>query len=437
MEDHDIEETEQKLEAEVAPALIALHPNQKSVSVAVGSGLRIFNFQYGSAAQLLDENGGHKDSIRAIGYSNSGKLFVSGGDDKLVKVWDTNSWRCVYSVVSEKRVTSLAVSGDDKFLCFSDKFGVVYVVDIRDYNEEKSATVDKKAVPILSHYCSIITRLEFSPDGKYIVSADRDFKIRVTLFPKEPLKGAHEIQSFCLGHTEFVSCLAFVSCQDYSQGLLVSGSGDSTVRLWDYASGSLLDTCEVGAKAGLLHSDQKQEEVLTAVTDLCATSDGSLVAAAIQSLPGILLLRCNFSARTLSIAKVVSVAGETFIPTSIAAASSVPLLWMVMGASSLSTTNSALLARVRVVSGFAADHSESFVAESSSVIEDREIPGGEPLLQELQGKLSIGEEAFSTAAEAVKTAMRNLLIKKQYSTERRELRKRGRNDKKNQSPTLS
>lgn len=431
-----MEETEQKLEAEVAPALIAVHPNQKSVSVAVGSGLRVFNFQCGSAAELLDENGGHKDSIRAIGYSKSGKLFVSGGDDKLVKVWDTNSWRCVYSVVSEKRVTSLAVSGDDKFVCFADKFGVVYVVDIGDYDEDNRAAVQKKAVPILSHYCSIITRLEFSPDGRYIVSADRDFKIRVTLFPKDPLKGTHEIQSFCLGHTEFVSCLAFVSCQDYAEGFLVSGSGDSTVRLWDYASGSLLDTCDVGAKAERLHSDQKQEEVLHAVTDLCSTSNGSLVAAAIQSLPGIMLLRCNFSARTLSIAKVVSVAGEMFIPTSIAAASSVPLLWMVMGSSSLNTTDSELLARVRVVSGFAADQSESFVPESS-VIEDAEIPGGEPLLQALQGKLSIGEEAFSKAAEAVKTAMRNLLIKKQYSTERREIRKRGRNDKKNQTPTLS
>ncbi|KAG6400809.1 hypothetical protein SASPL_137652 [Salvia splendens] len=98
MEEHDIDESEQKLEAEVAPALIAVHPNQKFVSVAVGSDLRVFSFQHGSAAQLLDETGGHKDSIRSIRYSKSGKLFVSGGDDKLVKVWDTDSWRCVYSV---------------------------------------------------------------------------------------------------------------------------------------------------------------------------------------------------------------------------------------------------------------------------------------------------------------------------------------------------
>ncbi|THG00279.1 hypothetical protein TEA_026305 [Camellia sinensis var. sinensis] len=43
---------------------------------------------------------------------------------------------------------------------------------------------------------------EFSPDGRFIISADRDFKIRVTLFPKKTLDGAHEIQSFCLGHSK-------------------------------------------------------------------------------------------------------------------------------------------------------------------------------------------------------------------------------------------
>ncbi|KAK6164655.1 hypothetical protein DH2020_001519 [Rehmannia glutinosa] len=372
MEDNHMEENEQKLEKEVAPALIAVHPNQLSVTVSIGSDLRVFNLHDGSGAKLLDENGGHKDSIRAIR-------------------------------VSEKRVTSLAISNDEMFVCFADKFGMLYVVDIRDYNYENQGSVNKKAVPILSHYCSIITRLEFSPDGKYIVTADRDFKIRVTVFPKEPVNGAHEIQSFCLGHTEFVSCIAFVSSQDCAQGLLVSGSGDSTVRLWDYASGTLLDTCDVGAKAGLLNSNQGQEEMVPAVTDLCAASDGSLVAVAIQRW---LLLK------------------ETFIPTSIGASFSIPLLWMVMGASSLHNTDSTLLARVRVISGFGSNQSES-VSHETSVLEDTEIPGGEPLLQELQGKLSIGEEAFSTAAEAVKTAMRNLLIKKNYSAERREVRKKG------------
>ncbi|XP_056162760.1 uncharacterized protein LOC130136679 isoform X2 [Syzygium oleosum] len=101
---------------------------------------------------------------------------------------------------------------------------------------------------MLAHYCSIIASLEFSPDGRFIVSADRDYKIRVTVVPKNPLDGAHERQTFCLGHSEYVSCLDFIRSPDYPHGLLVSGSGDSTVRLWDVTLGSLLDTCEIGAK---------------------------------------------------------------------------------------------------------------------------------------------------------------------------------------------
>lgn len=40
----------------------------------------------------------HKDSIRAIRYGAKGKLFVSAGDDKLVKIWTTDSWRCIHTV---------------------------------------------------------------------------------------------------------------------------------------------------------------------------------------------------------------------------------------------------------------------------------------------------------------------------------------------------
>ncbi|GMP51402.1 hypothetical protein CsSME_00017644 [Camellia sinensis var. sinensis] len=108
---------------------------------------------------------------------------------------------------SEKRVSAFAISNDGLFVCFADKFGVVWFVDLDGFHENQ-ALAGNKAEPILAHYCSIITSLEFSPDGRFIISADRDFKIRVTLFPKKPLDGAHEIQSFCLGQSEFAQALS-------------------------------------------------------------------------------------------------------------------------------------------------------------------------------------------------------------------------------------
>jgi len=43
------------------------------------------------------------------------------------------------------------------------------------------------------------------------------------------LQGAHEIQSFCLGHDAFVSCAVFVQ-GDGGATALVTASGDGSVR---------------------------------------------------------------------------------------------------------------------------------------------------------------------------------------------------------------
>ncbi|KEH23785.1 putative transcription factor WD40-like family [Medicago truncatula] len=419
--DEEVAASESRKETtEVAPALIAVHPDGHHVAVAVGPDLRVFNFLSNSAVSLLDESVNqpfHKDNIRAIRFGAKGKLFVSAGDDKTLKIWSPENWKCISTVLSEKRVTAVAISNDGLYVCFADKFGLVWIVDLNKNSH------DKKPIPLLSHYCSIITSLEFSPDNRYILSADRDFKIRVTNFPKNPLNGAHEIQSFCLGHTEFVSCLAFVPAQENPHSLLLSGSGDSTVRLWDITSGALLYTCEVAIKAGLLESNGNAEEHDHAVTDLCTTLDGLLVAVAIQSLQGIVLLSCNVSAQTLSVAKVVSIAGENFVPTCLANNPSTRELWMVTGVSSLPGYDYPSLSRVLVISGVD-------VEQEPVVLGDDKIPGGIKLLETLQGTASFDDNAFLVAAEAVKAAMCNLLIKKQYPFENREYRKKTRNDRK-------
>ncbi|KAL8192070.1 hypothetical protein R6Q57_028191 [Mikania cordata] len=418
------------LETEVAPALISVHPASHSVAVAVGCELRVFDLREGCPVTLgADSNEvcHHKESIRAIRYGAKGKVFVSAGDDKVVKIWATDSWRCLYSVSTEKKVSAIAISDNGQFVCYADKFGAVWVVEL-DELIENQALVQKKGSPLLAHYCSIITSLEFSPDGQFIITADRDFKIRVTMFPKKPLDGAHEIQSYCLGHTEFVSCLAFVYNQDCPQGYLTSGSGDATVRLWDFASGLLLHTCEVGSQVGNIEANGTESNHF-AVTDLCATSDGSSIFVAVQSLPGILLLSCNLSTKTLSITRLVSIIEEDFIPTSIGTSLTSDLLWMVMGVSNLPGFNSSSLARLRVISGLTEHNSESG-DNHYDILEDKQVLFGDQLLQHLQGSLSIDKDVFSAAAQAVKTSMRNLLIKKQYSSERREFRKRGRNDRK-------
>ena len=86
--------------------------------------------------------------------------------------------------------------------------------------------------------------LKLSQDGNFIITCDRDEKIRVSHYPN-----AYNIHNYCLGHTDFVSCLEIP--MPFSGEYLISGSGDSTIRIWDYLKGKELDKVNCTQDAGL------------------------------------------------------------------------------------------------------------------------------------------------------------------------------------------
>lgn len=61
---------------------------------------------------------------------------------------------------------------------------------------------------------------------RYVVTCDKDHKVRVSILPEEdPTLGSVEIQSYCLGHTYFVSSCVWVAAAGPGGGspLLVTG----------------------------------------------------------------------------------------------------------------------------------------------------------------------------------------------------------------------
>lgn len=64
-----------------------------------------------------------------------------------------------------------------------------------------------------------------------MITSDRDEKVRITNYPQ-----TENIQSYCLGHLEYVSAIE----QLPADNLLVSVSGDKTLRVWNYLTGSQL-----------------------------------------------------------------------------------------------------------------------------------------------------------------------------------------------------
>ncbi|XP_041807474.1 tRNA (guanine-N(7)-)-methyltransferase non-catalytic subunit wdr4 isoform X2 [Chelmon rostratus] len=169
------------------------------------------------------------DKVLAFTVSPSGKLVALTDDNKRLVLFHCEpSWRCISIRFVMRRCTSLMFSQAENELLAADKSGDVYSFSVVEPQREGELKMG---------HLSMLLAVTTSPDDRYIITADRDEKIRVSL-----LRSPYNIQSFCLGHQQFVSALLVPAGHPH---LLLSGSGDGTVKLWEYESGRKLQSWDL------------------------------------------------------------------------------------------------------------------------------------------------------------------------------------------------
>ncbi|XP_059955695.1 tRNA (guanine-N(7)-)-methyltransferase non-catalytic subunit WDR4 isoform X2 [Mesoplodon densirostris] len=127
-----------------------------------------------------------------------------------------------------RRCTALTFTASEEKVLVADKSGDVYSFSVLEPHGSGKLELG---------HLSMLLDVAVSPDDRYVLTADRDEKIRVSW-----AAAPHNIESFCLGHTEFVSRIFVVP--DHPE-LLLSSSGDRTLRLWQYRSGRELHCCHL------------------------------------------------------------------------------------------------------------------------------------------------------------------------------------------------
>lgn len=97
-------------------------------------------------------------------------------------IWIRICCNVFYCRTSEKRVSAVVISNNDLYVSFADKFGVVWLVTLREDSAEQ-VSVDNKPVSILGHYCSIITSMVWT-SSKFCITSGMDLYV-LHLFSSE------------------------------------------------------------------------------------------------------------------------------------------------------------------------------------------------------------------------------------------------------------
>jgi eukaryotic-like serine/threonine-protein kinase len=196
------------------------------VTGKIDGAVQVWDGRTGDKVGTLDT---HKREIRGVVFSRNGEHLASASSDGIVKLWDAKRLdKKSLDEKNEPRLTllarvagpglSVAFSPDGRRLATGGKANTVKIWDVQ--NGQTPRTLE-------GHKGDVYT-VAFSPvdDGRWIASAGEDSVVKV--WDSHTGKMVRNFR----GHRGLVTSLAFSP----DGRLLVSGSRDHTVKVWDLTS---------------------------------------------------------------------------------------------------------------------------------------------------------------------------------------------------------
>ena len=166
------------------------------------------------------------DWVNSSTFSPDGKLIATADADGSVGIWNASTrMRLARRLNHIDEAKSVIFSADSRLLLTAGDT-TAYVVDVSGLTDDDESTGAFLSTAI-HQQASYVDSAEFSPDGRYVVTANQDGTARVA-------DSATGEELFTLGgHTDIVWTADFSP----DGNRVVTASEDGTVRVWDVDSG--------------------------------------------------------------------------------------------------------------------------------------------------------------------------------------------------------
>ena len=176
--------------------------------------------------------GQHTKSCRGLGFTPDGSILVSGGAEGAVKLWDTASrFKESCTFLAHDVLSSLMLSPDGRLLALGcDTSG--QVVELASLRE------DPANPRFVYRHAECHHQFRFHPDGRTFASTAGRRIVSIGGYTDKFNKTTLVDPNFGVTHSDEVNGLAFHP----GGSLLVSGSADNSLKVWDLAAGELILT---------------------------------------------------------------------------------------------------------------------------------------------------------------------------------------------------
>lgn len=221
-----------------------------SVLATAGNGREIILWDADSG-QRIKTLAQHDHAIQNIAYSHDGRMLASTGFENRLRVYDTQNGNILHELSCPCRdMRAIAFSPDDRILAAGGRSGLIRLYEVETGRDIRDIAAHRQR----------IREMQFTGEGQYLISCSEDRTVRISNvagtdvfeLPRRPTKimsialcGATRLATAgsdnliriwdlntrseigqLRGHTGTVTALA-------SNGdILVSGSYDTTVRVW-------------------------------------------------------------------------------------------------------------------------------------------------------------------------------------------------------------